>query len=49
MQEPKTKEEIIQERIQIDKEFEKYVEDTGDLEGGSNWRDAAYDEIGENN
>lgn len=48
MQDPKTRQEIIDERIQIDKEFEKYVEETGDLEGGDAWRNAAYDEIEEN-
>ena len=48
MKEPKTRQEIIDERIAIDKEFEKYVDETGDMEGGDAWRSAAYDEIEEN-
>lgn len=49
MQEPKTREEIINEQIKINEEAEKYIDDTGDIEGGLNWRDAAFDEINENN
>ena len=46
--EPKTRQEIMDERIAIDNEFEKYVDNTGDMEGGEAWRNAAYDAIEEN-
>jgi hypothetical protein len=42
---PRTKEDIDNERLRVDQEFEKYVDETGDLSGGDQWRCAAYDEL----
>jgi hypothetical protein len=43
--EPKTKQEIEQERNSIDEEYEKYVDQHGTSEDADNWRDAAHQSI----